>query len=204
MTATTILTDALMAVAAQPVLLVLVIVVATFVLEDVATVTVALLASHMAVDATVAVSALVLGTVLGDFAVYYVAKRAAHLPWVARLLGGAALKPVIGWIERNALGMVVLARFTPGLRLPVFAGAGSIGVPFRGFAIVIALSTLVWTPALFWAAESLGMAGLERLGTYGWVLPVGLIAAVALAPKIVSGVVSRAKPVGSPVLALAA
>jgi membrane protein DedA with SNARE-associated domain len=204
MTASTVLTDSLMAVANQPVLLVLVIVVATFVLEDVATVTVALLASHMAVDATVAVAALVAGTVLGDLAVFYVAKRAAHLPMVARLLGGATLKPVIGWLERNALGMVVLARFTPGLRLPVFAGAGSIGVPFRRFAVVVALSTLVWTPALFWAAESLGMAGLQRLGMYGWLLPVALIAAMALAPRIVSGIVSRRELVAAPSLALAA
>lgn len=191
MDASAILTSSLMAVANQPVLLVLAIVVATFILEDIATVTVALLASHMVIDGATAVAALVLGTVLGDLAVYYVAKRAAHLPWVSRLLGGGGLKPVLAWLERNALAMVVIARFTPGLRLPVFAGAGTIGVPARGFAIVIALSTLIWTPGLYWVASSLGMAGLERLGVYGWVLPAALILGMALAPRIVSTLVSR-------------
>lgn len=205
MNASNILTDALMAVAAQPVLLVLVIVVATFVLEDVATITVALLASQMAVDTGVALTALVVGTVAGDYAVYGVARRAAHWPWVARLLGGSvnggSVGPMLGWLRRYALAMVVLARFTPGLRLPVFAGAGSIGVPFRGFAVAIALSTLVWTPALFWAAGSLGMAGLARLGPYGWLLPAALIAVVALMPKLVAQFVSGRQ---TPMRALAA
>lgn len=190
-TATDLLTSGLMAVANQPVLLVLVIVVATFILEDVATVTVALLASHMVIDGTIAVAALVAGTILGDLAVYYVARRAAHFPLVARFLGGAGLRPVLAWLKRHALGMVLIARFTPGLRLPVFAGAGSLGVPVRGFVIVIALSTLVWTPALYWAASRLGMSGLERYGMLSWALPAALIAVFLLAPRIVSCLIKR-------------
>lgn len=197
MNATDLLTSGLMAVANQPVLLVLVIVVATFILEDLATITVALLASHMVIDGAIAVAALVLGTVLGDLAVYYVARRAAHMPLVARFLGGPALRPVLAWLERHALGMVLIARFTPGLRLPVFAGAGSLKVPARGFAVVIALSTLVWTPGLYWAASSVGMAGLERYGMLGWVLPAGLIAAFLLAPRLVSSLVNRGGPVAA-------
>ncbi|WP_294138485.1 VTT domain-containing protein [Sphingomonas sp.] len=180
-----------MTVANQPLLLVLVIVIATFVLEDIATVTVALLASHMVIDGAIAVAALVAGTVLGDLAVYYIARRAAHVPLVARFLQGAAARPVLAWLERNALAMVVVARFTPGLRLPVFAGAGSLGVPAGGFALVILLSTLVWTPGLYWVASSLGMAGLQQLGMFGWILPIGLIAAMALTPRIVAAVIER-------------
>lgn len=191
MNASDFLTSGLMAVANQPVLLVLVIVAATFVLEDLATVTVALLASQMVIDGATAVAALVAGTILGDLAVYYVARRAAHVPIVARFLGGAGLRPVLAWLERHALGMVLIARFTPGLRLPVFAGAGSLGVPARGFSIVIALSTLVWTPGLYWAASSLGMAGLDRFGMIGWAAPAALIVLFALAPRLVSAAVNR-------------
>ncbi len=191
MDASSILTSSLMTVANQPLLLVLVIVIATFVLEDIATVTVALLASHMVIDGAIAVAALVAGTVLGDLAVYYIARRAAHVPLVARFLQGAAARPVLAWLERNALAMVVVARFTPGLRLPVFAGAGSLGVPAGGFALVILLSTLVWTPGLYWVASSLGMAGLQQLGMFGWILPIGLIAAMALTPRIVAAVIER-------------
>ena len=186
-----ILTTGLMAVASQPVLLVLAIVIATFILEDIATVTVALLASHMVIDGSIAVAALVAGTVLGDLAVYFVARRAAHLPWIARRLNGGGVKPVLAWLERNAVAMVLVARFTPGLRLPVFAGAGTIGMPARTFVLVITLSTLVWTPGLFWAAGTLGMAELGRLGAYSWVLPAALILAMALAPRIVSALISR-------------
>lgn len=185
------LATGLMAVANQPVLLVLAIVLATFILEDIATVTVALLASHMLINSSIAVAALVAGTVLGDLAVYFVARRAAHLPWIARRLNGGGVKPVLAWLERNAVAMVLVARFTPGLRLPVFAGAGTIGMPARTFMLVITLSTLVWTPGLFWAAGSLGMAELGLLGAYSWVLPAALIVAMALAPRIVSALISR-------------
>lgn len=203
MDANAILINSLMAVASQPVLLVLAIVLATFVLEDIATVTVALLASQMFIDGTVAVAALVAGTVLGDLAVYYIAKGAAHLPWIARRLSGRSAKPVLAWLERNAVAMVLVARFTPGLRLPVFAGAGTIGMPARRFALVITLSTLVWTPGLFWAASTLGMADLGRVGAYSWVLPAALIAVLALAPRIASALIAR-RTVDTPPIAIAA
>lgn len=185
------LASGLMAVAAQPLLLVLVIITATFILEDLATITVALLASQMVIDGPTAVAALVAGTILGDLAVFHIARRAAHVPLVARFLNGASLRPVRAWLRRNAIGVVLIARFTPGLRLPVFAGAGSFDMPARDFTIVIVLSTLVWTPALFWATDRLGMAGLERWGMFGWAMPGALIVLVALAPRLVSGVIKR-------------
>ncbi len=186
-----ILADGVMMVANQPVILALVIIAATFILEDIATVTIALLASQMAIDGSIAIAALVAGTILGDFAVYLIANRAAHVPIVARFLNSGALKPVREWMGRNALAMILVARFTPGLRLPVFAAAGSLDVPLRSFAIVIVLSTLVWTPGLYWAATALGSTGIAHFGMFGWVLPAALIATMAVAPRIVSHVVAR-------------
>lgn len=195
MNASMVLISELLTVTAHPILLVLLIVGATFVLEDVATVSIALLASQMVIDTSIALPALVVGTVLGDLAVYGVARRASHVPVVARFLASSSLRPVIGWIDQHALGMVLVARFTPGLRLPVFAGAGSLGVPFSAFATVIVLSTLVWTPGLYWAANTLGAAELDQLGSYGWLLPLILIIGMAGAPRIVSAVMNRREAV---------
>jgi len=186
-----ILTCGLMAVAHQPLLLVFIIMTATFILEDVATVTTALIASHLAVDATTAVAALVAGIILGDLAVYGIANRAAHVPIVARFLNRDALKPVRDWMGQYALAVVLVARFTSGLRLPVFAAAGSLNIPFRAFSAVIVMSTLVWTPGLYWAAATLGSAGISHLGMFGWVLPAGLITTMAVAPRVVSHIVGR-------------
>lgn len=175
-----------MALAAQPLWLALAIIAATFVLEDVATVSVALLASQMAINGAIALSAVVAGTIFGDLAVYLVANRAASIPAVARYLEGAALKRSRVWLGRNAITMIVIARFTPGLRLPVFAGAGSLGVPLGIFSTVIILSTLLWTPGLFWAASTLGTVGIERLGTFGWLLAAGLVIALMIGPRLLS------------------
>lgn len=186
MTFATTLSDLLMSVANQPVLLVIVIIAATFVLEDVATVTVALLAARMVIDGPTAAAALVIGTVLGDLALYFAARWAGHYRPIARLLTHPAAAPAINWVRRYSVAMVVIARFTPGLRLPVYAGAGSVGMPAGRFATAVTLSTMVWTPGLYLMARQAGAAGLERLGALGWgVAAAAAIAAVLLAPRLV-------------------
>ena len=185
------LSNLLLGVSSQPVAVVLVIVLATFVLEDVATVTVAVLASQMLIDGSIAIAALIVGTILGDLAVFFTARRASHLPIIARLLNGPTLQALLGWLERHALAMVLVARFTPGLRLPVFAGSGSIGMSARAFTLVIVLSTLIWTPGLYYAATALGMAGLDWYGGYGRMLPAVLIVLVAVAPRVITALVIR-------------
>lgn len=187
------LSERLMQVAGQPVLLVLAIVVATFLLEDLATITVALLASHMVVDGATALGAAVLGTVLGDVALYAVARWAGHRPFVQRWLQRPGLARVVEWIRRHALIMLVVARFTPGLRFPVFAGAGTISLPVFPFVTTVAATTLIWTPGLYLAATRLDMVGLERLGGLAWISALVLVVAVLLAAHLVSGALKRAQ-----------
>lgn len=178
--------DLLTSFAHQPVALVLLIIAATFVLEDVATVTVALLAARMVIDGPTAAAALVAGTLLGDLALYAAARWAGHYRPVARLLSHPAAVPAIDWLRRHSLAMVVIARFAPGLRLPIYAGAGSIGMPFGRFATAVGLSTLVWTPGLYLATRYAGAAGLDRMGALGWVTAAALaLAVVVAAPRIV-------------------
>ena len=173
------LTDA----ARDPLVLVLAIVAATFVLEDAATITVALLAGAMVVDGRLALAAATAGTVLGDLALYAVARWAGDRRLVRGWLARPAVAPVLDWMRGRALPLVVLARFTPGLRLPVYVGAGAIRMPFAPFALAVGLSSLVWTPGLYWAASRLDGDTLMRLGAPGWVLAAALIGGALLLPR---------------------
>ncbi len=194
------LTGLLMNVAHQPYLLVPLIIAATFVLEDIATITVALLASHMVIDPQIAVTALVAGTVLGDIAVFTIARRSAHIPFIARVLRTAGFRSALSWLQLHAVPALLVARFTPGLRLPIFAAAGSSNVSTSLFATVIGLSTLIWTPGLFYLASAAGMAGLDSFGGYAWLAPACLILFFVLLSRVVPMIVNR----GSVPVALAA
>lgn len=181
------LTDA----AREPAVLMLLIIAATFVLEDAATITVALLAGAMVIDGRLALIAATIGTVLGDLALYAAARWAGDRRLVRSWLERPSVAPVLDWMRGRALPLVVVARFTPGLRLPVYAGAGAIRVPFAPFALAVALSSLVWTPGLYWAASHLDGAALMRLGAFGWALAFGLIVAAAMLPRATGRALAR-------------
>ena len=186
MTLTNLLAELLMRVASDPWLLVPLIVAATFVLEDLATVTVAVLASHMVIDGEVALASAVAGTALGDLALYAAARWARDIPLINVWLARPALTQMLEWVRRHALPMVIVARFVPGLRLPIFAGAGVVRMPAIPFTVTIILSTLIWTPALYWSATQLGAAHSPVAGAMGWTAVLALAAALFAAPHLVS------------------
>src|SRR5205807_168614 len=57
--------------------------------------------------------------------------------------------------ERGA-GVVLLSRFTPGLRLPTYVAAGLLKTRFWTFALYFLLAAILWTPVLVGAAAVLG------------------------------------------------
>lgn len=200
MDAVTRLTTVLTALADCPVVLAVAIIAATFVLEDLATITVALLVAHMVIGGWLALAALVAGTALGDIAIYLVARLAGDTRPVRRLLDRPLVRPAKTWLAGNAVAMVVFARFVPGLRLPVFAGAGSVQMPFARFAITITLATLVWTPGLYLAARELGVHSVG-LGTGGTLLVLaGALFVFAALPRIIRALGARGRAATRPAL----
>lgn len=186
------LTTLLTMLADRPVVLATAIVLATFVLEDLATVTVALLAAHMVIGGSLALGALVAGTVLGDLALYLGARLAGHTRLVRGMLAQPFVRPASAWLRRNGVGVVIVARFVPGLRLPVFAGAGSVRMPFDRFAVTIFLSTLVWTPGLFWAVRALGVQNPALSGGQSLGVLAGAVVLFIGVPRLVKALSRRA------------
>ncbi len=135
--------------AAQPVLLVLAIVVATFILEDAATVAVGLLASQMVLDPSLALSALLAGTILGDLALHLLGRGASHTKWGQRVAMRPAVAEATIWLRRRSDVALALARFAPGLRLPVYAASGFIRAPLPRVIVIVTIVSALWTPGLF-------------------------------------------------------
>jgi membrane protein DedA with SNARE-associated domain len=186
MTLTDLLADLLMRFASDPWLLVPLIVAATFVLEDLATVTVAVLASQMVIEGEVALASAVVGTALGDIALYAAARWARGVSFVSAWLARPALTRMLEWVRRHALAVVIVARFVPGLRLPIFAGAGAVRMPLLPFIAAIIVSTLIWTPGLYWSAAQLGASQDPAFGAMGWTAVLALAAVLFATPHLIS------------------
>ncbi|MEZ0241803.1 MAG: DedA family protein [Sphingomonas sp.] len=144
--------------ARQPALLLAAIFVASLILEDAAIVAAGLLAAHLIVDPSAAIAVLVAGTTAGDMALHFAGRRARRWAWVRRQSDRPQVAHALGWIGRRWWLALAVARFAPGLRLPVYLASGLIGLRPLACAGVILLASLVWTPGLFLLSAAGGMA----------------------------------------------
>lgn len=164
--------DLLMSLSQQPLLLGLTLFAATFVAEDVATVAAGVLVAQTGADPFAALSAVILGTAIGDIALYVVGRWGSNTKLGRKLRARSDVKRAEGWISGRVLALVFAARFLPGSRLPVFTASGLVAAPFAAVAAIIAVTTPFWTGALFAVAHYAGEAGAQQL--IAAALPAGM------------------------------
>ncbi len=157
---------------------------ATFVSEDLTSLTAGALAGQGQISLTLAIAACFVGIYLGDLLIFWAGRffgraalRRAPLRW---FISESALDRAAAWLGRNGMTAVFLSRFTPGLRLPVYFASGMVKTNFLKFALFFALAAAIWTPILVSATAWLGtgMAGEPMFTGNFW---FGLIAVVGTA-----------------------
>ncbi len=91
-------------------------------------------------------------TLLRDVGVYLLGRALGEslLTWprVVSILGEAKIERARGLVEKHGTASVLIGRFLPGGRTPVFLVAGAAGVGFRKFVGVDALGILVAVPGM--------------------------------------------------------
>ena len=104
--------------------------------------------------------ACVVGIYFGDLLLYFAGRFMGRLilRWrpLRRLLTNEKLDAASLWLEKRGAGVVILSRFTPGLRLPTYVAAGLLKTRFWSFALYFLLAAVLWTPVLVGAAALLG------------------------------------------------
>jgi membrane protein DedA with SNARE-associated domain len=166
--------------ARQPALLLAAIFIASLLLEDAAIVAAGLLAARMAVDPVAAVVVLVLGTTAGDMTLHLAGRGVAGHRWIRRQRTRPALERALRWLGRNWWLALVIARFGPGLRLPVYLASGILRLPPLACSAVIVAASLVWTPGLFLLSRA-GGAALSSVSLYA---PVAVVLGLAAVPVL--------------------
>jgi membrane protein DedA with SNARE-associated domain len=169
----------------SPLGLLLIIIAATLVSEDLTCVSVGALVAQGRVGFVFGAGACFLGIFVGDV-LLYLAGRWLGRPALARaplrwFLRESAVERSSQWFARRGLGVIAASRFVPGARLPTYFVAGTLKTGFWQFTLYFALACLAWTPLLVGLSAWLGGAVVGRvLGGEGHFLLKTFIAGLGL------------------------
>jgi membrane protein DedA with SNARE-associated domain len=165
------------AVSGHPFLLGAILFGATFVAEDIATIAAGVAVARLNVSPVAALVGVILGTAIGDVALYAAGRWGAHTRLGKSLRARPDVRRAELWLKANALRFVFAARFMPGFRLPVFTASGLVRAPAGPVAAIIILTTPFWTATLFEVARRAGSGGAQHM--IGMVLPFACLTLLA-------------------------
>lgn len=171
--------------AANPVLVVIAVALATFVLEDAATVGAALLAAEGVLPVPAAVLGLFIGITLGDLGLFAIGALARRWRWLAERIGEGRLARGQAWLAGRLLPAILLARVTPGLRLPSYLASGYLGIRFATFASIAVVAVAVWSVAAFTFVYYYGQVAQAWFGRFSWVAGLALFTLVIAWPQLI-------------------
>jgi membrane protein DedA with SNARE-associated domain len=129
----------------------------TFAYEDGATLLAVTLGAAGRLDPRLALVSAVLGIWGGDVGLYWIGAtlggRLEQSGWVRRLVSPEAYIRARSWFEHRGTLTIVLSRFIPGSRLPLYLAAGALKQSARLFASVTGICAIVWVSAIFAASR---------------------------------------------------
>lgn len=190
--------ELLLALGSNPWAIAVAIVIATFVLEDAATIAGALLAASGVIAPVAVLAALFTGIFAGDLGLYGLGAAARTRAWARRLIGERRMVKGRAWLKRRYIPALLGARFMPGFRLPTYSASGFLGLPFWPFAGVATCAGLVWTMIVFSLVYTFGLMIVENLGIWRWALAALLIALMLTGPIIAERIAARRMDQGTP------
>jgi len=131
----------------------LVIVLATLVYEDGATLLAATLSASGRLNPWFGLAATFLGIWVGDLGLYVLGSTLGHrLAWsqsIQKYLTPESLARAERWFAKHGSFALVMSRAIPGSRLPLYTAAGALRLSVRVFARTTALCSAAWVGAIF-------------------------------------------------------
>jgi membrane protein DedA with SNARE-associated domain len=150
----------------------------TLVSEDLSCVAAGLLVADGRLGIAWALAACFVGILAGDLGLFAAGRLAGRsilrLPGLKRI-APSSLDRASSWLEQRGAFVILLSRFSPGLRLPVYLAAGLTRVRLRQVTLWFAVACALWVPLLVGSAALFGSAVAHRLPL------LGLVAAILLA-----------------------
>ncbi|EGR1703395.1 DedA family protein [Vibrio cholerae] len=145
------------------------IVVLSYLLEDVAIVTAAGLASQQLTPMPFALLAIFIGIATGDIALYYLGRYSRYFRAMRyRLLTNPYFRQVRRRLLARPFINLFTIRFIPGLRTVGYTLSGYVALPLRLFTAAVLMATALWTAVVFFAIYQLGSQAWFQASEYRW------------------------------------
>ena len=163
----------------------------TFVLEDVATVSAALLTAYGHIMPEAAFICLLTGIILGDLGLYGLGYGATRFRWANKLLEHKKVALAHDWLDNREILAVLAARFIPGARLPTYTAMGFFKLSFPKFVATVFIASVIWTSLLFFAILTIGEIFVEHLHAWRWPMAITMLLIVIIAPRALQSKVKK-------------
>ncbi len=151
-------------------ILMIIIILGTFVSEDLTCIGAGLLAARGLVGFWPATIACFVGIFLGDIGLYLVGRwlgrpviRKAPFKW---FISEKDLDKSARWFKVRGPTIIIATRFLPGSRLPTYLSAGIIRANFWMFTLYFLLAAVIWTPMLVGISKLLGNELIRYFSLY--------------------------------------
>ena len=149
--------QALIESAQHPGLLALCIILATYLLEDAAIVSAALLSADGQINPELAFLALFTGIASGDIGLYWAGRFLTRWRWLLNWVGSLSIDQAGVWLKQKMVMTILLVRIIPGLRLPTYLACGFFKIPFFSFTLLISFASAIWTGLIFYGFYLFGI-----------------------------------------------
>jgi len=144
------LTDYLLSISIQPVWLFIAIILVSYLLEDLAIISAALLATEQMISVPLAFSAILIGIISGDLGLYAMGHFARQNKWLMRKVEGSNPDNRYYHLTTdNLFKNILFVRFVPGLRFIFYTACGLLRVRLMHYLSAVSLSTLIWVSFVF-------------------------------------------------------
>lgn len=167
-----------------------------FAYEDGATLLAVTLTMTGRLDPRLGFASAFLGIWGGDMGLYLVgAKLSAKIAesnWTKRFVSPESFAKAQTWFSSRGKLTIVICRFIPGSRLPVYVAAGALKQPARTFGILTGICAIVWVSAIFAVPHFRPLARLSPGKSFA-ACAVALLVGPGLLAKLFRSAVPKAR-----------
>ena len=143
----------------NPLFLMLGIIIISYVLEDAAIVSAALLSIDSSLSYTSGLIAVFVGIASGDLILYYIGASSHKIPWAHKKLNSKKGQAIQQRVNQKAFLSIFLIRFIPGLRGIGYLACGALKVNVITFSLSILFASTIWCgliySAIYWLGDAL-------------------------------------------------
>ncbi len=134
----------------------------TFVSEDLTCIATGVLVSQHRLGWLEGMLACLVGIFAGDMSLFLLGRATGSAGALGRWIPEEKLAAASAWIEKRGINVVLVSRFTPGLRLPTYLAAGLLRTRFWSFAGYFLLASVLWTPLLVGSTAVFGKQVVQQ------------------------------------------